>query len=62
MVIARRDIEALEEITYDYQFPLDHDLGARIPCNCGAKSCRGFMNWDLPEKGLNTRVKYISIA
>jgi len=54
LVIARRDVKALEEITYDYQFPLENNLDARIPCNCGAVLCRGFMNWDLPEKGINT--------
>ncbi len=50
MVIAKRDIKSLEEITYDYKFPLINDLDARIPCSCGTKSCRGFMNWDRPEK------------
>mmetsp|Transcript_9651 Transcript_9651/g.11238 ORF Transcript_9651/g.11238 Transcript_9651/m.11238 type:complete len:1400 (+) Transcript_9651:363-4562(+) len=51
IVTSQRDIQAGEEITYDYQFPLELDLDARIPCNCGAKNCRGFMNWDLPEIG-----------
>lgn len=51
VVISQRDIQAGEEITYDYQFPLELDLDARIPCNCGSKICRGFMNWDLPELG-----------
>lgn len=51
VVISQRDIQCGEEITYDYQFPLELDLDARIPCNCGSKSCRGFMNWDLPESG-----------
>jgi histone-lysine N-methyltransferase SETD1 len=51
IIIAQRDIDCMEEITYDYQFPLELDLEARIPCNCGSELCRGFMNWDLPEKG-----------
>ena len=51
MIIAMRPIEVNEEITYDYQFPLEMDLHSRLPCNCGAESCRGFMNWDLPERG-----------
>lgn len=51
IIIAQRDINSMEEITYDYQFPLELDLDARIPCNCGSELCRGFMNWDLPEKG-----------
>ena len=56
MIIAQRDIKAREEVTYDYQFPLELDLEARIPCNCGSLLCRGFMNWDLPEKGSKNRV------
>lgn len=51
VVYSQRDIEAEEEVTYDYQFPLEFDVNARITCNCGAKNCRGFMNWDLPERG-----------
>lgn len=56
IIIAQRNIAAREEITYDYQFPLELDLDARIPCNCGSASCRGFMNWDLPEKGAQNRI------
>lgn len=55
MIIAQRDIDLNEEITYDYQFPLEIDLSARIPCHCQSDVCRGFMNWDLPEKGSNNR-------
>ena len=55
IVTAERDIAAMEEITYDYQFPLEDDLDARIPCNCCSSLCRGFMNWDLPEKGSSAR-------
>ena len=51
IIIAQRNINSTDEITYDYQFPLELDLDARIPCNCGSELCRGFMNWDLPEKG-----------
>mmetsp|Transcript_5150 Transcript_5150/g.5949 ORF Transcript_5150/g.5949 Transcript_5150/m.5949 type:complete len:1158 (-) Transcript_5150:166-3639(-) len=54
VIVAQRDIDATEELTYDYQFPLEIDLEERIPCNCNARNCRGFMNWDLPEKGANT--------
>lgn len=49
VVTSQRTIEAGEEITYDYQFPIELDVDARLPCMCGAKNCRGFMNWDLPE-------------
>jgi histone-lysine N-methyltransferase SETD1 len=51
VVVASRDIDPMEEFSYDYQFPLENDLEARIPCNCHSEMCRGFMNWDLPEKG-----------
>lgn len=50
LIIAQKDILQGDEITYDYQFPLELDLKARIPCGCGSERCRGFMNWDLPEK------------
>lgn len=49
VVSSQRSIEAGEEITYDYQFPIELNLDERLPCSCGAKTCRGFMNWDLPE-------------
>lgn len=55
MIVAIRNIEINEELTYDYQFPLEKDLSKRVPCNCQSESCRGFMNWDLPEKGSNNR-------
>lgn len=51
MIIALKKIKVNEEITYDYQFPLELELDNRIPCNCRAETCRGFMNWDLPERG-----------
>eukprot|EP01117_Protostelium_nocturnum_P010948 TRINITY_DN3962_c0_g1_i3.p1 TRINITY_DN3962_c0_g1~~TRINITY_DN3962_c0_g1_i3.p1 ORF type:complete len:1306 (-),score=433.72 TRINITY_DN3962_c0_g1_i3:30-3947(-) len=41
MVIAKRNIVAGEEILYDYQFPFED---VKIPCACGAASCRGFLN------------------
>ena len=55
-IIAKKHIEPREEITYNYNFPLENDLDARVPCNCGSVSCRGFMNWDLPEKGAKNRI------
>ncbi len=58
IIIAQRDIEAREEISYDYQFPLE-ELDQRIPCNCGSditgEGCRGFLNWDMPERGSSNR-------
>jgi SET domain len=45
VIYAKRDIRAGEELCYDYKFPLEYDETKRIPCHCGAKDCRGFMNW-----------------
>jgi len=56
VIVALRDIEPMEELTYDYQFPLEVDLNERIPCNCNSELCRGFMNWDLPEKGARNQI------
>jgi histone-lysine N-methyltransferase SETD1 len=56
LIVAQREIKPREELTYDYQFPLEHNFDARIPCNCHSEHCRGFMNWDLPEKGSNSRI------
>ena len=49
LIYALVDIKGGEEITYDYQFPLETDLSARIPCYCGHKLCRKFLNYDLVE-------------
>ncbi|VEU39979.1 unnamed protein product [Pseudo-nitzschia multistriata] len=46
VVYAKRDIQAGEELTYDYKFDLEYDPAKRIPCICGAPECRGFLNWD----------------
>lgn len=54
LIISQREIEPSEEITYDYQFPLELDSDKRIPCTCGAKLCRGFMNWENPEQSTFT--------
>ncbi|XP_074312843.1 histone-lysine N-methyltransferase ATXR7 [Silene latifolia] len=40
-IYAKRHIASGEEITYNYKFPLEEK---KIPCNCGAKRCRGSMN------------------
>ena len=56
VIVAQRDIEPMEELTYDYQFPLEVNMNERIPCNCNSELCRGFMNWDLPEKGARSQV------
>ncbi|KAI8589459.1 histone methyltransferase, partial [Geranomyces variabilis] len=41
VIYANRDIREDEEITYDYQFPIEDD---KIPCLCGAPGCRGTLN------------------
>ena len=40
-VVARRDIAAGEELTYDYGFPFSE--WREHPCRCGAKECAGFI-------------------
>lgn len=39
--MAKRDISPGEELTYDYHFAIEDE---KVPCFCGAKACRGFMN------------------
>ncbi|KAJ3342175.1 hypothetical protein HDU93_002965 [Gonapodya sp. JEL0774] len=41
VIYAKKDIEAGEEITYDYKFPIEAD---KLPCYCGSKNCRGSLN------------------
>eukprot|EP00038_Savillea_parva_P005317 m.151137 g.151137 ORF g.151137 m.151137 type:complete len:288 (+) comp11695_c0_seq1:1836-2699(+) len=42
VIVATRDIATDEEFCYDYKFDLDET--DKVPCNCGAEKCRGFMN------------------
>jgi len=44
-IIALRDIEAGEELTYDYNL-YDGDDDDEAVCRCGAKECRGSMYGD----------------
>jgi histone-lysine N-methyltransferase SETD1 len=55
VIYAKRDILAGEELCYDYKFPLEYDETKRIPCHCGARDCRGFMNWVRKEKSFSLR-------
>lgn len=32
------------QILYDYKFPLESDPALRVPCLCGAATCRGWLN------------------
>ena len=41
-IFAKRNIIVGEEVTYDYQFPLED--GEAVPCNCGSQFCIGRMN------------------
>ncbi|XP_053125298.1 histone-lysine N-methyltransferase 2A isoform X2 [Hemicordylus capensis] len=43
VIFATRKIYRGEELTYDYKFPLE-DARNKLPCNCGAKKCRRFLN------------------
>lgn len=44
VIYALRDIAANEELTYDYKFERETDAEERLPCLCGAPSCKGFLN------------------
>nr|XP_056716404.1 histone-lysine N-methyltransferase 2A [Euleptes europaea] len=43
VIFAVRKIYRGEELTYDYKFPIE-DAGNKLPCNCGARKCRRFLN------------------
>lgn len=51
-LVALRDIEAGEEITWDYSTAIDEAGFAGFPCACGAPGCRGRVRSfrDLPEE------------
>ncbi|GLI69245.1 hypothetical protein VaNZ11_013821 [Volvox africanus] len=46
IITAKRDIEAWEELTYDYRF----NSAVELPCNCGASTCRLLVNWPEPAE------------
>ncbi|XP_076803185.1 histone-lysine N-methyltransferase 2A-like isoform X2 [Clavelina lepadiformis] len=43
VIFALRKIYRGEELTYDYKFPIE-DETHKITCNCGARSCRKYLN------------------
>jgi SET domain-containing protein len=45
LYFSMRDIRAGEELFIDYHFGADVE---QVPCRCGAKTCRGYIN--LPKK------------
>ena len=40
-IVARKDIEAGEELTYDYGYDMEHFLDH--PCRCGTDNCIGYI-------------------
>ncbi|CAD6233268.1 unnamed protein product [Miscanthus lutarioriparius] len=44
ILIAKRDVSAGEELTYDYLFDPDESEDCKVPCLCKAPNCRGYMN------------------
>jgi uncharacterized protein len=55
-IIAMRDIEAGEELTYDYNL-YDGEDDDKSPCACGAKNCRGTL---FSEEELERRAKVVA--
>lgn len=61
VIYSRQPISIDEEITYDYKFPIEE---TKIPCLCGADSCRGSLNWFLlilPKVNVAWSVVHINI-
>ncbi|KAM9908629.1 hypothetical protein OXX79_000241, partial [Metschnikowia pulcherrima] len=44
VIYALKDIEANEELTYDYKFERETNDEERIRCLCGAPGCKGYLN------------------
>lgn len=44
VIYAVRDIQANEELTYDYKFEREVNDDERIPCLCGSSGCKGYLN------------------
>lgn len=40
VIVAKEEIPALQELTYDYRF----SSAEILPCNCGAEKCCGLVN------------------
>lgn len=43
VIYSKRDIQAGEEVTYDYKFPIEPEE-LKVKCLCGAAKCRGTLN------------------
>lgn len=48
VIVASKDLQPGDEITYDYRFASEQ----KLRCNCGAATCRGFVN--APSAGIDT--------
>ncbi|XP_078153310.1 histone-lysine N-methyltransferase ATX4-like [Carex rostrata] len=44
VLIAKKNVDSGEELTYDYLFDPDEGEDLKVPCLCGAPNCRKFMN------------------
>ncbi|XP_028126405.1 histone-lysine N-methyltransferase ATX4-like [Camellia sinensis] len=44
VLIAKTDVAAGDELTYDYLFDTDEREESKVPCLCRAPNCRKFMN------------------
>lgn len=44
VIYALRDIDANQELTYDYKFERETNDAERIRCLCGAPGCKGYLN------------------
>lgn len=51
-LVALRDIESGEELTFDYEFSAD----LAIPCTCGAAQCRGWIVAENEQSALRARL------
>eukprot|EP00164_Ancoracysta_twista_P024214 GFYU01045754.1.p1 GENE.GFYU01045754.1~~GFYU01045754.1.p1 ORF type:complete len:105 (-),score=17.17 GFYU01045754.1:26-340(-) len=49
VMIALRDLQVGDEITYDYKFTLEAEEH-RIRCLCRTASCRKWLNWAEPSE------------
>ncbi|KAL5732086.1 hypothetical protein ACHQM5_004743 [Ranunculus cassubicifolius] len=44
VLIAKKDVLAGDELTYDYLFDSDISEDCKVPCHCNAPNCRKYMN------------------
>ncbi|MCD7447927.1 hypothetical protein HAX54_036295 [Datura stramonium] len=44
VLVAKKDVSAEDELTFDYRFEADQSDEPKVPCLCGAPNCRKYMN------------------